>query len=190
MAELADALDLGSSGKPWGFKSSQPHHIACLRQGLGNKSEEQGLRSYSFLVIKEIEMIKKNETYRVEVIDQGFEGEGIAKIDDMTVFIEGALAGEVVEILIVKVLSSFAYGKLLKVIKKSNSRAKEDCASFKRCGGCSLRHMSYNASLELKKKTVENCFYKALHRQVNVQDCIGMENPIGYRNKLIYPVRI
>ena len=46
-------------------------------------------------------MIKKNETYRVEVSDQGFEGEGIAKIDDMTVFIEGALAGEVVEILIV-----------------------------------------------------------------------------------------
>ena len=25
MAELADALDLGSSGRPWGFKSSLPH---------------------------------------------------------------------------------------------------------------------------------------------------------------------
>ena len=27
MAELADALDLGSSGRPWGFKSSHPHQI-------------------------------------------------------------------------------------------------------------------------------------------------------------------
>ncbi len=27
MAELADALDLGSSGRPWGFKSLYPHHI-------------------------------------------------------------------------------------------------------------------------------------------------------------------
>ena len=25
MAELADALDLGSSGRPWGFKSLHPH---------------------------------------------------------------------------------------------------------------------------------------------------------------------
>ena len=27
VAELADALDLGSSGRPWGFKSSLPHHF-------------------------------------------------------------------------------------------------------------------------------------------------------------------
>lgn len=135
-------------------------------------------------------MIKKNEIYCVEIIDQGIEGEGIAKIDDMTIFIDGALAGEVVEILIVKVLSSFAYGKLLKVIKKSNNRIEADCPFFKRCGGCSLRHMSYDESLKLKKKIVENCFFKALHRQIKVKDCIGMENPIGYRNKLIYPVRI
>ena len=26
LAELADALDLGSSGRPWGFKSLIPHH--------------------------------------------------------------------------------------------------------------------------------------------------------------------
>lgn len=135
-------------------------------------------------------MIKKNEIYNVEIIDQGFEGEGIAKIDEVTVFIEGALVGEVVEVLIVKALSHFAYGKLLKVIKSSSVREKEDCEFFKNCGGCSLRHMSYNATLELKKNTVENCFYKALHRQVDVQNCIGMEEPIGYRNKLIYPVRI
>ena len=27
MAKLADALDLGSSGRPWGFKSLHPHHV-------------------------------------------------------------------------------------------------------------------------------------------------------------------
>lgn len=26
VAELADALDLGSSGRPWGFKSLRAHH--------------------------------------------------------------------------------------------------------------------------------------------------------------------
>ena len=31
MAELADALDLGSSGRPWGFKSLYPHQIGPSR---------------------------------------------------------------------------------------------------------------------------------------------------------------
>ena len=31
MAELADALDLGSSGRPWGFKSLYPHQRVLKR---------------------------------------------------------------------------------------------------------------------------------------------------------------
>lgn len=133
--------------------------------------------------------MKKNEIYTVEIIDQGFEGEGIAKVNEMTVFIDGAIKGEVVEIVIVKVLSNFAYGKILNILKESANRQKEDCKSYKKCGGCNLRHIKYDATLDLKKNIVSNCFYKALHREVEIKECIGMENPIGYRNKLIYPVR-
>ena len=39
-------------------------------------------------------MIKINEEYVVEIIDNGFSGEGIAKIDGITVFINGAMKGE------------------------------------------------------------------------------------------------
>ena len=35
--------------------------------------------------------VQKNKEYIVEIIDQGFEGEGIAKIDNFTLFIEGAI---------------------------------------------------------------------------------------------------
>ena len=31
MAELVDALDLGSSGKPWGFESLYPHQTRIKR---------------------------------------------------------------------------------------------------------------------------------------------------------------
>lgn len=134
--------------------------------------------------------MKKNDIYQVEIIDQGFEGEGIAKIEDVTVFIEGALTGEIVDVLIVKVLSSFAYGKLLKIVKKSKNRKNIDCKSYQRCGGCSLRHMTYDSTLFLKTDIVKNCLYKSLHRQVDVQKCIGMEEPFNYRNKLIYPIGI
>ena len=47
--------------------------------------------------------IKKNEEYIVEIIDNGYEGEGIAKINDFTIFIPGAIIGEKVKIHILKV---------------------------------------------------------------------------------------
>ena len=46
--------------------------------------------------------IKKNDEYIVDVIDNGFEGEGIAKINNFTIFIPGAIKGEKIKILIVK----------------------------------------------------------------------------------------
>ena len=62
-------------------------------------------------------MIKKNEKYIVDIIDNGIEGEGIAKIDNFAIFIYGAIKGEKVEILIVKVLKNYAYGKILNIIE-------------------------------------------------------------------------
>ena len=53
--------------------------------------------------------VEKNKEYIVDIIDNGFEGEGIAKIDNFTIFVDGALKGEKIKILIVKVLSSHAF---------------------------------------------------------------------------------
>ena len=58
------------------------------------------------------QIVKKNEEYIVDIIDNGYEGEGIAKIDNFTIFIPGAIKGEKVKILIVKVTSSHAFGKI------------------------------------------------------------------------------
>ena len=134
--------------------------------------------------------MKKNEKYIVEIIDQGFEGEGIAKIEGITVFIDGALKEEKVEVLILKVLTNYAYGKIVRIIKASDSRKQVDCISFQKCGGCSLRHMNYDSTLELKTSIVKNCLYKELHSNIDVLPCIGMKNPVGYRNKLLFPVGI
>ena len=133
-------------------------------------------------------MIKKNEEYTVEVIDNGYEGEGIAKIDNFTVFIQGAIKGEIVKILIVKVLSSHGFGKILQIIKASKNRVNEDCLTFKRCGGCNLRHIDYEETLNLKQAMVQNLINKNLKTKINVEKTIGMGNPFNYRNKAQYPV--
>lgn len=132
--------------------------------------------------------VVKNEKYVVDIIDNGFEGEGIAKIDGLTVFVPGSIKGEKCEILIVKVLASHAYGKIVNIIKKSENRKESDCATYKRCGGCSLRHMTYEHTLKLKRQVVQNLVNKGLKEKVEVLETIGMENPYNYRNKAQYPV--
>lgn len=132
--------------------------------------------------------VEKNKEYKVEIIDNGFEGEGIAKINDFTIFIPGTIKGEIVRILIVKVLSSYAYGKALEIIEKSEDRQEADCDTYKRCGGCDLRHIKYNKTLEMKQNMVQSLVNKTLKNNIVVKNTIGMEKPYYYRNKLIYPV--
>ncbi len=135
--------------------------------------------------------IKKNEEYIVDVIDNGYEGEGIAKINNFTIFIPGAIKGEKVKIIIVKVNSSHAFGKIIEFISTSNTRNnKIDCITYKRCGGCNLRHILYEDTLKLKTEIVKNLVNKNLKNKVIVKETIGMEDPYNYRNKAQYPVGV
>lgn len=135
-------------------------------------------------------MLKKNEEYIVEIIDNGTEGEGIAKVNNMTVFVPNTLKGEKVKIKILKVNSSYCFAKLLEIISKSEKRVEEDCNNYSKCGGCNFRHINYQASLELKKNDVQNTIKKALGREIKVSEILGMDDPIYYRNKLQYPIGV
>ena len=134
--------------------------------------------------------VEKNKEYIVDIMDMGFSGEGIAKINDFTIFIPGAIIGEKIKILVVKVLSSYAFGKVIEVIEKSDSRIKEDCVTYKRCGGCNLRHISYQKTLEIKQNSVQALVNKTLKNKIMVKNTVGMEDPYYYRNKAQFPVGI
>lgn len=132
--------------------------------------------------------VEKNKQYEVEIIDNGFEGEGIAKINDYTIFIQNALKGEKIRILIVKVLASYAFGKIIEIITPSKYRVENDCNTYKRCGGCNLRHVKYEETLKMKQIAIQNLVNKNLKTKFDVQEVLGMENPYNYRNKAQYPV--
>ena len=133
--------------------------------------------------------IQKNQEYIVEIIDQGMDGEGIAKIEQFTIFVPNVLIGEKVKILIVKVLPTHAFAKAIEIIVPSPHRVKEDCSSYPRCGGCNLRHMDYETTLDFKQNKVENILQKTFGKEkIKVQKTIGMGNPYYYRNKAQYPV--
>ena len=131
--------------------------------------------------------VEKNKNYTLEIIDYGVNGEGIAKLENFTIFIKGAIIGEIIDALIVKVLSNYAFGKIIKIKKKSNLRKEVDCATYSRCGGCRMRHIDYNETLKIKRNNVQNTLNKMLKVPCKVQNIIGMENPYHYRNKARIP---
>ena len=134
--------------------------------------------------------VQKNKEYIVNIIDNGFEGEGIAKIEDYTIFIPGAIKGEKIKILIVKVQASYAFGKIIDIIEKSEHRIEPDCTTYKRCGGCNLRHVDYEETLNIKQNAVQSLVNKTLKNPIEVKKTVAMGNPYNYRNKLQFPVGI
>lgn len=133
-------------------------------------------------------LVEKNKEYTVDIIDNGFAGEGIAKINNFTIFVPNSIKGEKVKIVIVKVLSSHAFGKIIEIISSSNQRIESDCNTYKRCGGCSLRHIQYEETLKIKQNAVQSLVNKTLNNKVIVEPVLGMENPYHYRNKAQYPI--
>lgn len=132
--------------------------------------------------------VEKNQQIELEISALASEGQGIGRVDGYAVFVAGALPGERVLAVIIKVTTSYAVGKLIRVLMAAKERVEPRCSAFGKCGGCSLQHLSYAAQLEVKRAAVRD----ALERiggfaGVGVLPVIGMEHPWEYRNKGAFP---
>ena len=131
--------------------------------------------------------MKKNELYTVEISDMNNLGAGICKIDGKAVFVRGGVTGDKLEIGIIKDLTSYAVARVNKIIEPSPIRVENTCPSFKRCGGCTFRHVNYESEKLFKKNYVENAF-KKVGLSVNIEDVLSTGCSDRYRNKVQYPV--
>jgi len=133
--------------------------------------------------------VEKNKDYILEIESVSSEGSGIAHIDGFTVFVPDTVSGDVGLVRIVKVKSSYAYGKMMELTTKSADRTEPVCGVYKRCGGCQLLHMTYKAELEFKKGVIENSLRRiGGFRDICVDEIIGCESRERYRNKMIFPI--
>lgn len=135
-------------------------------------------------------MVEKNKEYILDIVAEGYQGEGIAKIDGYPIFIKGAIKGEKAKIKIIKVNKNYAYGRLQEIIETSEDRVKPTCSYYKRCGGCSLQHMNYKKQLEFKWNRVKDCIGRiaGLDEEL-VKYPLGMDsNAYRYRNKVQLPI--
>ncbi|CAM2801573.1 23S rRNA (uracil(1939)-C(5))-methyltransferase RlmD [Fructilactobacillus fructivorans] len=138
--------------------------------------------------IKREAPVQKNKELEVDVIDLTYQGMGVAKVSDFSIFIEDALPGERVQVKILKVKKNFAFGKLGKIIKASPDRVQAIDRRFTQSGIAPLQHLAYPKQLEFKQHQIKELFNKA-HLDVQVAPTIGMDNPSKYRNKAQIPVR-
>ena len=132
-------------------------------------------------------MIEKNKTYTTEITGVGEKGEGIGRIDGFAVFVPYALLGEMVEVLIVKVLKNYAFGKIVNVINPSNERTKPKCPVFYQCGGCDYHHCTYEMELKNKTNKVRDCIQRIGGLDIEVANTLG-STKMHYRNKSQFPV--
>ncbi len=125
----------------------------------------------------------------VDILDYGMNGEGIAKIDNYPIFIQGAIKDERVKIKLSYVKKDYAFGDIVEIIKKSDFRVKPKCPYYGKCGGCDMQHILYSQQLEVKRLNIQRTLKKNAGLDIDVPTPISV-NEWEYRNKLALPFGI
>ena len=102
--------------------------------------------------------MKKNDICTAEITDLTNIGSGVCRIDGRVVFVPFTAIGDLCKIKILKVKDSYAYGKIEEILIPSPRRIPSDCPSFGKCGGCSFRHITYEAELTAKEQFIRDAF--------------------------------
>ncbi len=142
---------------------------------------------------------KKNELVTLEITDLGSGGEGIGRADGYTLFVKGAVVGDVIEARVLKAKKTYGYAKIERLLHPSGERVEPVCPVAGRCGGCQLQQMSYQAQLAWKERKVKECleriggvtFFTPAPKGSGGADffpILGMGEPFAYRNKAQFPV--
>lgn len=132
--------------------------------------------------------LKKNQIYEAEIVSWSSDGGGVCRIGGRAVFVPGAIPGERWEIRILKVTKTAVFGKGETLLAPSPDRVESDCPYFKKCGGCALRHISYDAELRFKLERVNEAYKRIGGLELGSSEIIGGEETQRYRNKGIYAI--
>jgi len=121
----------------------------------------------------------------VSIIDIAEEGKGVGKTNDFVLFVEKAVPGDVADIRVYRKKKNFAEGKIVELKTASAYRTTPFCEHFGTCGGCKWQHMTYEAQLKFKQKSVEGALSHLA--KIDVTGILPIvASPVDkyYRNKL------
>jgi 23S rRNA (uracil1939-C5)-methyltransferase len=113
------------------------------------------------------------------------EGKALGRVNGKVIFVEGAVPGDVADVLITRDKKDWAEGKAIKIKQLSKERAEPFCIHFGVCGGCKWQMLPYDLQLKYKQQEAADAF-KRIGRltEISMLPIIGSANTIHYRNKL------
>ncbi len=129
--------------------------------------------------------VKKGQTVELDVMDVAFGGKGLARVDGMAVFVDGAVAGDRVLARVFKRRKQYAEARVLEVLHPSADRILPPCPYSGVCGGCKWQHLAYPRQLDYKRRHVaETLAHVGGLTGIPVHPAIAAGPTFGYRNKM------
>ena len=129
--------------------------------------------------------VKKGEVIDIAVTDMAFGGRGLAKVDGMALFIDGAVAGDTVRARVFKKKKSFAEARTQEILEPSENRMEPRCDYASWCGGCKWQFLDYDVQLDYKRRhVVESLEHIGNIHGVTVHPTLPSKHLFGYRNKM------
>lgn len=133
--------------------------------------------------------LKKNDIINLKITSATAEGSGVGKTEDgIAVFVPLSAIGDELEVRILKVKKTYAFGKIESIITPSPSRIEPDCPYFSKCGGCVWRHISYDEECNIKQQKVIDAVERIGGINTEFKPIITCENTLRYRNKAQFPI--
>ena len=125
--------------------------------------------------------------YEVTITDVAAEGKALAKVDDMVIFTQYAVPGDVVDLQIVKKKKNYMEGRVIKFHSYSEKRCEAMCEHYGTCGGCKWQILPYDEQIRYKQKQVVDNLTRLGHVELpEITPILGSEKTYFYRNKLEY----
>lgn len=125
--------------------------------------------------------------YEVTITDVAAEGKALAKVDDMVIFTQYAVPGDVVDLQIVKKKKNYMEGRVIKFHSFSEKRCEAMCEHYGTCGGCKWQILPYDEQIRYKQKQVVDNLTRLGHIELpGITPILGSEKTYFYRNKLEY----
>ena len=131
---------------------------------------------------KELPLLEK-----VRITDIGAEGNAIARVDNLVVFVPMLIPGDIVDIRVIKKRKKYIEGKVVKFHEYSADRIEPRCSHFGVCGGCKWQHLPYHLQIKYKEKQVRDNLIRIGKIELpEINPIIGSSEEFMYRNKLEY----
>jgi len=131
----------------------------------------------------------KGLTLELSITTLAFGGQGLGRLDDFVVFVNGAVPGDVVKAVVTRTKKRYAEARLIEIVQPSPDRRDPVCRHFGTCGGCRWQNLDYAVQLRYKEQQVRD----SLERlggltEFEMRPIIGVEHPWRYRNKVEFSI--